>query len=143
MKELNPVWRICPLALSLGLLLSACAYRTLDLEDERSELAFRAAFPAFLSPAAREASEPWKGAKTQAQKGPVSLSLQEAVVMALRRNESFQIERLQPELNRTNEKIERAAFDPVLSASVTGGQGRDNTDVQGQPNEITDATCWL
>lgn len=54
----------------------------------------------------------------------LSLSLQEAVLVGLERNASFRVERLQPTISRTAEEVERAAFDPLLTASVSHGHGQ-------------------
>lgn len=49
--------------------------------------------------------------------GP-ALTLDEAVLMALRNNRELEVRRLEPALARTAEEVERAAFDPVLSAGA-------------------------
>ena len=58
--------------------------------------------------------------------GAVVLTLREAVLMGLEHNRNFQVERLKPAISRSAEEVERAAFDPVLSGTVsrTDGQGR-------------------
>lgn len=55
----------------------------------------------------------------------LTLSLQDAVLMGLAQNQNFQVERLKPAISRTVEEVERAAFDPVLSGSVTHARGQD------------------
>ena len=57
--------------------------------------------------------------------GTVLLSLQEAVLSGLEHNQTFQIERLKPTINRSAEEVERAAFDPLLNASLSHGHGQD------------------
>ncbi|MBU4152103.1 MAG: TolC family protein [Proteobacteria bacterium] len=55
---------------------------------------------------------------------PMTLTLQDAVLTGLERNQSFNVERLEPAISRTGEEVELAAFDPALtgSASQTHGQ---------------------
>lgn len=48
--------------------------------------------------------------------GPLEITIEEAVLMAMENNRSLRIERLNPSIRRTFEEQERAAFDPVLSA---------------------------
>lgn len=57
----------------------------------------------------------------------LTLTLQDAVLSGLEQNDNFQVERLKPAISRTAEEIERAAFDPVLSASVSRTRGQDLT----------------
>lgn len=54
---------------------------------------------------------------------PLALGLQEAVLMGLEHNQNFQVERLKPAIKRSGEEVERAAFDPLLSASASHGHG--------------------
>ncbi|MFH0962619.1 MAG: TolC family protein [Planctomycetota bacterium] len=54
--------------------------------------------------------------------GPLAITIEEAVLRALENNRSLQMERLNPPLQRTYEKEERAAFDPVVSAEISGGR---------------------
>ena len=85
--------------------------------------------------------------------GAVALSLREAVLSGLAHNESFRVERLQPAISRSAEEVERAAFDPLLTASVSHGQGqsmrtrasRTTTSTQGLGDdaESTQATLGL
>ena len=65
------------------------------------------------SPQAAQAPE--AGAKTSA---PLSLSLQEAIVDGLSGNQAFKVERFKPSLSRAHEEVERAAFDPLLTATT-------------------------
>ncbi len=55
------------------------------------------------------------------------LSLQDAVLMGLEHNQNFQIERLKPAISRSTEEVERAAFDPLLSGTVSRSKGPDLT----------------
>ena len=51
--------------------------------------------------------------------GHLNISIEEAILLALDNNQSFQVERLNPEILRTIEMEERAAFDPTLSAEYS------------------------
>ncbi len=59
--------------------------------------------------------------------GAVVLTLQDAVLMGLEHNRNFQVERLRPAISRSTEEVERAAFDPVLSGSVSRSDGLGRT----------------
>lgn len=60
--------------------------------------------------------------------GPLTLDLQSAVLTALDNNAAFRVERIRPELSRTAERAQRAAFDPAFSGSVSAGSsgGEEN-----------------
>ena len=51
--------------------------------------------------------------------GPLDISIEEAILVALENNRGFQVERLKPQIRRTYEIEERAAFDPTLSAEYS------------------------
>ncbi len=51
--------------------------------------------------------------------GPLSISIEEAILLALDNNQAFQVERLNPQIRQTFEMEERAAFDPTLSAEYS------------------------
>jgi outer membrane protein TolC len=55
-------------------------------------------------------------ATAAATNGPGTLRVADAVIMALSRNRALSVERLTPDIRRTAESEERAAFDPVLAA---------------------------
>ncbi len=64
--------------------------------------------------------------KVESEPGaPLRLSLREAVLSGLEHNESFRIERLKPTISRTAEEVERAAFDPQLTAQGSHTHGQD------------------
>ncbi len=50
--------------------------------------------------------------------GPLQVTAQEAVLMALENNRSLEVERFTPAIRRTFEDQERAVFDPVLEAGA-------------------------
>lgn len=51
--------------------------------------------------------------------GPLDISIEEAILLALDNNQAFQVERLRPQIRQTFEMQERAAFDPTLSAEYS------------------------
>ncbi|MFH0909900.1 MAG: TolC family protein [Planctomycetota bacterium] len=66
------------------------------------------------SPASSEAVE-----EALPESGPLEMTLDEAVLLALENNTSFRVERLNPAIRRTYEREERAAFDAILSADLS------------------------
>lgn len=78
--------------------------------------------------------------------GPLDLSLEQAVMLALRNNRSLKVEQLSPAIAGTFEEVERARFDPVLFAS--GAYARERTqevsratgtsfETEGQEGNVT------
>jgi outer membrane protein TolC len=56
--------------------------------------------------------------------GPLRVSVCQAVLLALENNRSFNVDRYNPSIQRTNEQMQLAAFDPVLNASYSFGKTR-------------------
>jgi len=75
---------------------------------------------AATAPATRPASAP-----ASQPAGPLELTIQEAVLLALENNPSLAVERLAPSIRRTFEQEQRAEFDPVLTASASGSGERE------------------
>lgn len=74
------------------------------------------------SPSLRSAHpEDWVADKLETA-GPIELSVEEAVVMALRNNRDLQVQQLSPVITGTFEQIERGVFDPELFAELAFGQ---------------------
>ena len=69
--------------------------------------------------------------------GPMTITIEDAVLTALENNRALNVERLNPSIQRTFEQQERAAFDPLVSAEVsadetsgderTGSESRDSS----------------
>ncbi len=59
-------------------------------------------------------------------KGPLKLTVEGTVLLALENNKAFRVQRLSPPIRRTLEEGERAAFDPTVSAQASKGR----TDAQ-------------
>lgn len=58
---------------------------------------------------------------------PLVLSLNEAILMALENNASFRIDRLQPRITAMEEQVQRAVFDPTISASLEASISKDKS----------------
>jgi len=85
--------------------------------------------PAALEGREREAGGAAETAPAETNGVPaLRLALGEAVFRALERNAAFQVERLNPAVERTGERTERAAFDPVFTASVSRRESPDDAD---------------
>jgi len=56
--------------------------------------------------------------------GPLKLTVRDAELMGLEGNESLSVQRLNPRITKTGEDIQRAVFDPVLSADVSASASR-------------------
>jgi outer membrane protein len=56
--------------------------------------------------------------------GPLSITLNEAVIISLEKNKSLVVQKLNPQIGRTVEQQELAAFDPDFAATVSKGKSR-------------------
>lgn len=54
--------------------------------------------------------------------GPLRISVMEATLVCLENNRSLTVERLNPSIRQTSEDRERAVFDPLAGAEVSGGR---------------------
>ncbi len=54
-----------------------------------------------------------------AEQGAISLSIEQAILLALRRNQELQVERFMPVIAGSFEQLERGVFDPEIFASLT------------------------
>ncbi len=66
--------------------------------------------------------------------GPIEVTIENALLLALENNRSLSVERLNPSILRTFEERERAVFDPAITGSLSGFRervearsGTDNT----------------
>ncbi len=91
-----------------ALLLGACGGRQL-----------RVAPPGAGNPGPFAPPAPVPQAALATDEGPLRVTVDEAVLLALRHSRAFAVERHRPALARTAEERERAAFDPVLSAGAS------------------------
>lgn len=56
------------------------------------------------------------------QEGPLKLTVEDTVLLALENNKAFRVQRLNPPIRRTFEEQERAVFDPTVSAAASKGR---------------------
>ncbi len=70
--------------------------------------------------------------------GPIAVTVQEAILIALENNRSLQVERLNPKILHTFEDEERAVFDPVLTGGLSGSRERGELR-SGTTGLITDS----
>lgn len=69
--------------------------------------------------------------------GPLTLDLEEAVLMALDNNRELRIQRLEPTRLREQEDVHRGVFYPVSSVEIA--ERRSRTEKPDQPEELVDA----
>jgi len=67
--------------------------------------------------------------------GPLSVSVEKAILQTLENNQELRVERLAPRLRRTAEDMERAAFDPTLTGAVS--YSRDRTERESKATDKT------
>lgn len=72
-------------------------------------------------------------AKLKAQ-GPLTISVQSAILLALKNNQSLKVEKFNPAIKRTEEENARAAFDPVL----TGKYSRMRERIENDPRPVSE-----
>jgi outer membrane protein len=126
-------WPAGGAAVMLALSLASCARRQADLPQVPSSSTVAGA----PSPAGEQTPPP--EASTPA--GPMTITIENAVLMALENNRALSVERLNPLIQRTFEQQERAAFDPAVSADVSvdeksaddraGTSSRDDSSTSG------------
>jgi outer membrane protein TolC len=56
------------------------------------------------------------------EKGPLKITVKDAILIALENNRSLVVERLNPSIRQTFEDQERAVFDPTVEAGVSAGR---------------------
>ena len=72
--------------------------------------------------------------------GPITVGVQEAILLGLERNQELRIQRLNPPIRRTSEQVERAAFDPTLSASFSASRERSERESEATGDTIRTTT---
>lgn len=108
---------------ALGLCLGACSRPAWKSELATPPAAAAAplfATPSAVLPPATTEAKPQTGAeaaKTEAQ--PLQLTVADSVVMSLKNNRAFAVERYKPAITSTAEDVQRAVFDPVLDANAS------------------------
>lgn len=87
-----------------------------------------------------EIVQPPPPASALPQEGPINLTLSEAVVQCLENNRQLRVARVNPDILRTLEDVQRATFDPVLAANASQQwQMLQNASTTG-PTQGTDDT---
>lgn len=73
--------------------------------------------------------------------GPLEVTIQEAILLALENNRALSVQRLEPPIRRTHEDEERAEFDPTLSGGYSGSRERAERESRttGTMTETTDS----
>jgi len=83
------------------------------------------------------ADAPVAGPPPAALEGPaLEVSLREAVLTALENNRSLAVERLGPDITRTQEDVEKAVFDPVVGAEVSASRERSESPSGGHFRDV-------
>ncbi|TFH17092.1 MAG: TolC family protein [Lentisphaerales bacterium] len=112
MKKTNKLlFRLLPA--TLALVLSSCATTQVTEPTVDSDMSEAA---------------PGDRIEPSATEGPLTLDVQAAVLMALDNNAAFQVERVRPDLSRTAERLQRAAFDPTIGGSLSAGSSGGTDD---------------
>jgi len=83
-----------------------------------------ATYPAPLRgrPPAAPSAGPWSRGVQVPSDGPIRLSLEEAILLALDNNREYRVQRYTPQITRTAEEVERARFDPNVTASASASR---------------------
>jgi outer membrane protein TolC len=68
------------------------------------------------------------------------VSVTEAILLGLERNQELRIQRLNPRIRRTGEDVERAAFDPTLTASFSASRDRTEREAKGTGGTVETTT---
>jgi len=82
-------------------------------------------------PKAGEPSQPSRP-PAAAPKGPLKVTIEEAVLLALENNRALRVERLNPPIQRTFFEQELAVFEPVLTAEASGERERTEARTGGE-----------
>ncbi len=108
-----------------------------DNRPPATQSATEPATPAASPPATMPAT----AAATQPAQPPLSLSLQDAILLTLEQNPSLRAQRLTPLISRTSEEDARAAFDPTATGGISGGRAdaRVNALDHSSPVDRTDS----
>ena len=81
--------------------------------------------------------------------GPITVSVNEAVLLCLENNRSLVVERLAPAIRKTAEEQERALFDPILDAEVSAGRvkgerlARSGSETEAYTRDTADGNISL
>ena len=83
---------------------------------------------------------------TTITKGPLEIGIQKAILLAMEKNRSLVVERMNPEISRTFENEELAIFDPLLGAELSTRRSvadRLTRAISSAESSILDSTTGL
>lgn len=81
--------------------------------------------------------------QTAGDAGPLTLTIQEAVLMSLKNNRALMVERLNPTIQQTYEDQERAAFDPVVEGEISLERSQTESQSTTGAREVTTDTSAI
>ena len=82
---------------------------------------------------------PTSAPDTQPAGGTLAVSVPQAILMALENNRAFIVQRYTPNLRSESVEIQRAVFDPVLFAALSGSRTRTDTGTSDTVSMSTSA----
>lgn len=74
------------------------------------------------------------------ESGPLALTVQEAILLALENNRSLAVQRLTPQIQRTAEDVQRAQFDPTVTGGYSGSRTKVRSDDDPGINSLLNGT---
>jgi outer membrane protein TolC len=74
---------------------------------------------------------------------PLTLTLQEAVLMSLKNNRALMVEQLNPSIQKTYEDQERAAFDPLVEGDISLERSQKESQSASGVREVTTDTSAI
>ena len=81
---------------------------------------------------------------TEMESGPLRISLQDAVLMAMKNNPALVVERFNPDIQETFGNEEKAVFDPVLSGGISAQRNDSSTnDMDSSTTDIYQGSLSL
>ena len=110
----------------LSILLESCASIETDLDEKFNDNQNQPTTTAgAIDPKGHQLHEI---RSTPTPEGPIELTVEEAILLALENNRSLRVERLNPLIQRTYEEQERGVFDPLLSGAVSGSREKETLE---------------
>jgi len=80
----------------------------------------------------------------ETEMGPLRISLEDAILMAMENNPSLVVERFNPEIQKTFAAEDEAVFDPVLSAEISARRDdRSSSDMDDSTTDIYQGSLSL
>ena len=72
--------------------------------------------------------------------GPLALTVQESILLALENNRLLAVDRFNPRIQRTAEQVERALFDPTITGGYSGTRAKDRHDQNPSLDSLSNST---